>query len=174
MKINYTITNLQKIEIWPLDEVKNYLRISHDYDDGLLAGLIDAAIESVEMFTGVSLHIRSCTVKIQSALSSISLKYSPVLDIDSVALKKDGVETDISIDFGIVLNGGASIAVDEKYIGEDLEVIYKAGYREDLVPRAIKHGILMHISDMYENSVDAVALSSQIKDLYTPYRIIKI
>lgn len=174
MKINYTITNLQKIDIWHLDEVKNYLRISHDYDDALLSGLLEAAIESVELFTGVSLHIRGLTAKIQSATASISLKHIPVLDIDSVILKKNNQDTDISADFGVILNGGTSIEVDEKYIGEDLEIQYQAGYREDLVPRAIKHGILMHVSDMYENSVDAVALSSQIKDLYAPYRIIRI
>jgi uncharacterized phiE125 gp8 family phage protein len=174
MKINYTITNLQKIEIWSLGEVKNYLRISHDYDDGLLSGLLDAAIESVELFTGVSLNIRSFMAKIQSVSSSIPLKHIPVLDIDSVILKKNGQDIDITADFGVVLNGGAQVAIDEKYVGEDLEVQYQAGYREDLVPRAIKHGILMHVSDMYENSVDAVALSSQIKDLYAPYRVIKI
>lgn len=174
MKINYTITNLQKIEIWPLDEVKNYLRISHDYDDGLLSGLLDAATESAEMFTGLSLHIRGLAAKIQNAASSISLKHIPVLDIDSVILKKNNQETDISVDFGEVFGSGTSIELDEKYVGEDLEIQYQAGYREDLVPRAIKHGILMHVSDMYENSVDAVALSSQIKDLYAPYRIIKI
>jgi len=67
----------------------------------------------------------------------------------------------------------AYLSFDSNYVGKDIEIEYKTGYREN-IPRSIQHGILMHIAAMYENTESAAILSVQIKDLYIPYREIKI
>ncbi len=174
MKINYTITDIRNIEIWPLIEVKNYLRISHDYDDRLLLNLLNSATESAEMFLGINLNIKSLRVKINKGSDVIRLKYVPILDIETVSLEDANGKSNIMDDFGDIQTDGLTISLNSKYIARDLEIEYQAGYRGDSIPKAIQHGILMHVSEMYENSIDAVSLSSQIKDLYTPYRIMKI
>lgn len=174
MKINYTVTDTRNIEIWPLIEVKNYLRISHDYDDKLLSNLLVTATESAELFLGLKLNIKRLRVKINKASDVIRLKYVPILDIEIVSLEDADGKYNIMDDFGDVQTDSSTISLNSKYIGRDLEIEYKAGYLEDSIPRAIRHGILMHVSDMYENSIDAVSLSSQIKDLYVPYRTMKI
>ncbi len=38
--INYKIIAVEKKELWPLAEVKNYLRVSHNNDDKLITNLI--------------------------------------------------------------------------------------------------------------------------------------
>lgn len=53
MIINYVVLNIKKVEIWPLEEVKNYLRISHEYDDKLINNLIATSIDVAELFTGL-------------------------------------------------------------------------------------------------------------------------
>ena len=39
MIISYLVKDITAEEIWPLEEVKNYLRISHKYDDNLIQSL---------------------------------------------------------------------------------------------------------------------------------------
>ena len=40
MIVNYFMKDIKVEKIWPLKEVKNYLRISHEYDDILIQNLI--------------------------------------------------------------------------------------------------------------------------------------
>lgn len=171
--VNYIVSNIKNIDIWPLEEVKNYLRISHDYDDRLIANLASAAIESAESFTGLSLHIKQVTCKVNNISNIVHLKYIPILEIDEIYLLECGGKKNITDDFGYVQTDNPCLHFVDSYVGCEVEIEYKAGYKAN-IPRSIQHGILMHIAVMYENAEDAAILSSQIKDLYIPYRVMKI
>ena len=173
MIVRYVVSGIKNIDIWPLDEVKNYLRVSHDYDDKLIGNLIDAAIESAELFTGLSLHIRQIICRINNAANIIYLNHLPILLIEGIVWMKKDEKQDITKEFDNIQYGSNIVSVPDRYLKKDLEIKYTAGYA-DIIPRSISQGILMHIAAMYENAGGGVILSSQIKDLYIPYRAMKI
>jgi len=92
MIINYVVSSIKSVEIWPLEEVKNYLRISHEYDDKLIANLTATAIDSAELFTGLSLHIKQVNCKVTGVLDVVRLKYIPILEIGEIYLLEKGAK----------------------------------------------------------------------------------
>jgi uncharacterized phiE125 gp8 family phage protein len=172
MIVNYFVKDIKVEEIWPLEEVKNYLRISHEYDDILIQSLIESATESAENFTGLSINHRHIECKIQSAKSDFTLKYLPILSIDEVYILERDKKKKITDTFGYVNNTINRIYFNDDYVDQDIEIKYIAGHKK--IPRTITHAILMHVVLMYEHSENGTNLNSQILDLYLPHRIIKI
>lgn len=173
MIVNHKILNIRNIETWPLEEVKNYLRITSDYDDVLLIGLVETATNIAESFTGLSLHNRHILCEIKNAKPIIKLKHVPVLRLTGVRLASKDEKEDISDDFGFVETSNSTLHLASHYAGKDVEIEYESGYEEH-IPREIQHGILMHVASMYEHSEDGTSINSEIKDLYLPYRVMKI
>lgn len=56
--VTYKILSVEEREIWPLEEVKNYLRVSHKNDDKLIANLISSAVITAEQFLALSFCIK--------------------------------------------------------------------------------------------------------------------
>lgn len=52
--VTYKILSVEEREIWPLEEVKNYLRVSHKNDDKIIANLISSAVITAEQFLALS------------------------------------------------------------------------------------------------------------------------
>jgi uncharacterized phiE125 gp8 family phage protein len=172
MMVNYFMKDIKVEEIWPLEEVKNYLRISHEYDDILIQSLIESATESAENFTGLSINHRHIEYKIQSAKSDFTLKYLPILNMEEVYLVERNKKQKITDNFGYVNNTINRIYFNEEYVNQDVEIKYIAGHKK--IPKTITQGILMHVVLMYEHSENGTNLNSKILDLYLPHRIIKI
>lgn len=174
MIVDYKIIKMRAIEIWPKEEVKNYLRVGHNYDDNLIKNLIDSAVEMAEKFLSISLNERHIICNIKSALDKISIKHVPCKNLNKVyLLDKEGNKTDISNNYGRFNHNLNTIFLNNKYFGKDLEIEYIAGYEND-IPRPIKHGILLHIASMYDQSEYEYELNDKIKNLYTPYRQMRI
>lgn len=171
-KYIYQVSYTEKQDIWPLEEVKNYLRVSHDYDDKMICGLIDAAISEAENFTGLSLCKRKIKLSVMSAPNTIELKYSPLLEILSIVTSLAS-EQNIKNEIGYVDRSRSQIFLDRKFIGENLEIEYLSGYLES-IPRAISHGILIRIAAMYDRSENPWVIEKEIKNLYLPFRPFKI
>lgn len=159
-------------EIWPLEEVKNYLRISHKYDDNLIQSLIESAAEAAEKFTGLSIYQRQIECRVQNAQSNFALKYLPILSVEEVYLTKKEQKEKITDKFGHANTTTHQICLNGEYVGKDIEIQYIASHKQ--LSKTIKHGILIHIASMYEHSENGTNLNSQIRDLYLPYRVIKI
>ena len=172
MIISYLVKDIKAEEIWPLEEVKNYLRISHKYDDNLIQSLIESATEAAENFTGLSINQRQIECKIQNTKSDFTLRYLPILRVEEVFVIKKGRKDKITDKFGYVNITANRIYLNDDHVDQDIEIEYIAGHKQ--IPRTISHGILMHVASMYENSENGTNLNSQIRDLYLPYRIIKI
>jgi len=66
-------------KLWKLEAIKNYLRISHSYDDNLIENLINAAIIAAENFINLHLVLRNvhfiCNVR---NTQNFTLKYKPI------------------------------------------------------------------------------------------------
>jgi len=84
--VSYTIFSVEEREIWPLEEVKNYLRVSHKNDDKLIANLISSAVITAEQFLAVSFCIQKVTCFINKTPSYLRLKHIPVASLAKVFL----------------------------------------------------------------------------------------
>jgi len=174
MKNKHQIISLEQKEIWTLPEVKNYLRISHDYDDLLINTLIHSAVENAESFTGLSLHKRRIVSKLHiGSNTSLYLPYIPILEIVRIEQIYDKEKKDVRNDYGQIDVFGHSLQLDPKFFYKELEIEYITGYTDN-IPRSIQHGLLMHIAAMYDHTENASTLSPEIKDLYLPYRNIGV
>ena len=122
MIVSYFVKDIKTQEIWPLEEVKNYLRISHKYDDNLIQSLIESATEAAENFTGLSINQRRIECKIQSAKSNFTLKYLPILSVEEVFLVKKEQKDKITDKFGYVNTTTNRIHLNDDYVDQDIEI----------------------------------------------------
>jgi uncharacterized phiE125 gp8 family phage protein len=171
--INYKILSIEDREIWSLEEVKNYLRVVHKNDDKLIAGLINSAVITAEQFLGISFFTKKVTCVIDKAPSCLSLKYIPILSITKIFIVTGEDKQDITENFGRVDPNNQKIWFVQKYLHKKLEINYEAGLG-DKAPKTILHGILMHVGMMYDFGENSVNILSEIKDIYMPYRVLKI
>ena len=174
MIANYSIVKTHSHEFWNLQEVKSYLRISYDYDDELIQNLIKTSVEFAEDFTGTNLYSKKICVNIKNVESSVELKYPNIVAINSVYLILNNKKEQITDKYGYFQKKVNKLHLNEQYINREIEVEYLSGYTNNQIPQAIKQGLLIHVALMYENSEHDICRMSNIKDLYLPYRIIKI
>jgi uncharacterized phiE125 gp8 family phage protein len=173
MHQRYQVISKDKEIIWKLKDVKNYLRISHDYDDDLIESLIETAIEYAENFTGTFIHKRTVNCFVSQINRVFLLKHSPILKLLSVHEKVKNGKNKINDTFGEFAPDDSSLTMNDSYIGLDIEIEYSCGYGVD-APNALKLGMLKHISSMYELNETVINPMAEICSLYQPYRKIKI
>lgn len=150
------------------------LRVSYDYDDKYIQGLIQVAIDSAENYTGLMIQSRNIVCSIKDAKKDINLKFKPMHGIEAVWLMgAQQMQEDITSKYGECILRDGKISLSERYLSKDIQIHYVAGIKDD-IPAPIKHGILLHIIGLYEYSENPGAMSSVLKDLYTPFRMLKI
>ena len=166
----YEIISTGKNEIVSIEEVKNYLRITHDYDDNLLNNLILAAIDAAENFLRLCLLQKKILITYQYlSTSTIDLPLSPVIEIEGIVSiynkKKHLLETK---EYDISTN---KEKIKLHFTINALEIRYTAGYaKQNTIPHAIKNGMLLHIAEMYDRQGLASSINTEIINLYYPYR----
>lgn len=182
-----TSVKAPEITVVGLAEVKAHLRLDQSYEDEYLEGLILTGTSIVEQYLGRSLlsqtwqalwcradeQPQTLTSKIP-AIIRIDLAYPPLIDVVSVnALLPNNGKIPIRRYF---LDGNRltpQLQVANQY--EAVEVIYQAGYGNypKNVPSAIRHAVLLSITDLYENRGTAnLAENTLFQSLLQPYRII--
>lgn len=163
-------------KIWELEDIKNYIRISHNYDDNLIYTLLNASINAAENFTGLSITEKEvqfvCSVKKNK---SYLLKYAPITEITKITLKKKDEEEIIKIEDYYLDISRSIVYLETSSTDADLLIDYVCGFNENTIPGAIKYGVLMHSAYMYdrEDQSDSL-LPLEIKNLYIPYRQLRI
>ena len=173
----FTIIESFPQKLWSLIEVKNYLRISHSYDDNLISSLIDAAIIAAENFTGLMLMLRSVNFICNSKnKQSFLLKYKPINKVGKITIEDDKKKQDLKDEEYYIDFDNYSLHLSKPLSMELLIVEYIVGFDELNVPKSIKHGILLHISEMYDRQeqTNGYIFSTEIKNLYSPYRQLRI
>lgn len=177
MQYKYKILDKTKQTICKLDDIKNYLRISHSYDDVLINKLILSAIDTAENFLRITLTPKLIEFTAYSpSQKTFQLLYKPVVKISNIMIRHKSTEqsiTDIKYDLHEI-NG--ILSLQKALQAQDVLILqYLSGFEEVEVPHALQHGILMHISEMYEREeITTSGLSQEIKNLYLPYRSLKI
>ncbi|NRB10790.1 MAG: phage gp6-like head-tail connector protein [Rickettsiaceae bacterium] len=170
----YKILAIEKPEIWSLDEIKNYLRVTHDYDNNLITNLLNASIMMAENFTKQNLWQRQVEFLINKAGVKIYLPQTPILNIENFFLiKEENNQQDIANNFGQIDHTGNFLHLKKEYVSKKLKLKYKTGYT-DAIPAPIRHGILLHIASMYDSSNCNYDLPANAEKLYLPYRRLNI
>lgn len=173
MNTQYQILDKKNEPIISVDYVKNYLRISHDYDDELIETLIFAAIECIESFTGLSIQKSKIECLIERAPQYLYLKHVPFMNILSINKIIDNKPYDISKNFGRANTEKSLILFNTEHQNSKITMQYECGYGLT-TPHIIKAAILKHISLMYELNDDTLDPLEEIRSLLIPYRRIKI
>jgi len=171
--VSYTILSVEEREVWSLGEVKNYLRVSHKNDDKLIANLISSAVITAEQLLALSYCIKKITCVIDRTSSYVRLKHIPVASLTKAFLLNGEDKKDITEDFGYLEDNKQKILFNQKYLHQKLEISYEAGLG-DKIPQPILQGVLTHIGMMYDFGENSANISSEIKNIYMPYRSLKI
>jgi uncharacterized phiE125 gp8 family phage protein len=163
-------------KLWSLEDAKNYLRISHSYDDNLILNLIDAAIVAAENFTGLSLVLKLVKSIYTQTQQSFILKYKPIKIIKKVIIENGRNIYELKNEEYYIDDDNYSVHLKKTLLKGELTIEYLAGFDEYNIPKPIKHGILLHIAEMYDRQEQGggYVFSNEIKNLYSPYRQLKI
>lgn len=100
MKLKYQILEKEEEIVLTIEEVKNFLRLSHDYDDALIKDLIQAATDYAENFTGKYINTRVIECLVFQASKEIHIKYAPLKKVLCAERIVKGGLKDISDSFG--------------------------------------------------------------------------
>ena len=173
MKISYEIQQ-DRSAIFELSYIKDFLKITHDYEDALLDQMLQISVSYVENF--LRMHITKAIViaKIEECQKAVILKYPRINHILSIFLEKNNLQEDIIDSFGIMNYAANKITFADKCLGQNIYINYQTGFTPDNIPPQIKHGILLHLSKTYEQPDNPILVDKQIKELLQPHRIIKI
>jgi uncharacterized phiE125 gp8 family phage protein len=172
----FKILNIEPQQVIALDEVKQYLRVSYNYDDKLLKNLTEFAIDHAENFISLSIRHRLVEFKTNNPRAkSFLLKHNPVITLESVCFAKEGKkEEELSKEAYHLDEDKWMLCLADYISSAELKVNYYAGISAPALPSSIKQGILLHIEQMYDNSEARHSISADIRELYQAYRKPKI
>lgn len=134
----------------PLQAVKDYLIVTHNEDDTLIASIRDAVIDQISELTKRPLIVSSVLMLMDVGNPEIKLPRLPYIEITAVSkrVEKNSYEA-LTIDQYEVI---ASDLISEE-IGI-LQIQYKAGYAVGQLPRSLILAVLSEVAYRYENRGD--------------------
>jgi uncharacterized phiE125 gp8 family phage protein len=166
----------------PLAEVKAFLRIGTCEEDALLAGLVRAAADICEAFTGRALLMRGVEEMLPASRAWTRLGAAPVAAIEAVALVgADGAATpltagDYAIDIDAAGDGWVRLllGIEPKRV----RVSYHAGMAAHAngLPEALRHGIIRLAAYLYahRDERDAGGPPAAVTALWRPWRRLRL
>lgn len=166
-----------------LDEAKAQCRIDSSDEDALINGLIAAATDYVELYTGRAIATQTWEYVADGFCDVMALTKGPVTSVTSVKyFDIDAVEQTLSatfytVDFAsdpqrVVLNDGFQWPAVDAGVNK-VTIRFVAGYTT--VPPSIKHAILLLIGQWFDNRADVAdkamfATPNAVTSLLTNYR----
>lgn len=164
----------------PIAELKALLRIGTGEEDALLAGLLRAAGDMCEAFTGRALLIRAVDERTRASRAWIRLGAAPVAAIEGVALiGADGAESPLSAqDYGIDIDAAGEgwvrllLGLEPKRV----RISYRAGMAAEPngLPEALRHGIVRLAAHFYMNRGGEEAPPAAVTALWRPWRRLRL
>jgi uncharacterized phiE125 gp8 family phage protein len=165
-----------------LAEVKAFLRIGSGDEDALLAGLVRAAADTCEAFTGRALLIRGVEEMLPASRAWTRLGTAPVVAIEAVALVgADGAATPLAApDYAIDIDAAGDgwirllLGIEPKRV----RVSYHAGMAAHAngLPEALRHGIIRLAAHFYthRDKPDAGGPPAAVTALWRPWRRLRL
>jgi uncharacterized phiE125 gp8 family phage protein len=190
-----------EVEPVTLDEAKAHLRLDSDADDTYVSALITAARERVELFLRRALITQAFEYTLDGFPASPSLIFStsvidlprpPLQSVESIkfvdtggcvrTLPSESYVVDASSDeIGRVALAWTQYWPITRCSINNVVIKFVAGYGDapEDVPQAIRQGILIEISNLYENREDivvgqSISMLSLSERLLWPYRALSV
>lgn len=165
-----------------LAELKAFLRISVSEEDALLAGLIRAAADLCEAFTGRALIDRAVEEVLAIYTTRTRLGAAPVLSIKSVAaINEAGGEA--LLDAGaftaeIDAGGEGWVSLHQPTDAKRLRIHYRAGMATDWngVSEMLRHGIVRLAAQYYlrRDAPGETEVPAAVTALWRPWRRLRL
>jgi uncharacterized phiE125 gp8 family phage protein len=183
-----------EVEPVTLEEAKAHLRLDSDADDAYVSALITAARERVELFLRRALITQTfeCTLDGFPASPVIDLPRPPLQSVESIKYidtagkvqtlaPGDYVADASSNEIGRVALAWNRFWPVTRCSINSVVIQFTAGYGDasEDVPQAIRQGILIEVSNLYENREDVVvgqniSMLSLSERLLWPYRALSV
>lgn len=165
-----------------LAELKAFLRISVSEEDALLAGLVRAAVDLCEAFTGRALIDRAVEEMMATSTVRTRLAARPVRSIDGVAaVDKAGAETLLAagaFTAEIDAEGEGWVRLDQPTDEKRIRVHYRAGMATDWngVPEMLRHGIVRLAAEYYlrRDGPGETEVPAAVTALWRPWRRLRL
>lgn len=186
--MSYSIVTPAATEPITLEEAKLFLRVDTDADDTIIQALISAAREMCEQYTRRILITTTVdeyfdqfpTYRNPRDRGYLYLSRGPVQSVTSVKYL-DGVGSEVTVDSSAyvvdTISEPARIASTAGWFATNgiinqVIVRYVVGTEASAVPAPLKQGMLLIISDLYDNRADKVhKMPTASEYLFNPFRI---
>jgi len=157
--MSLTLINPAAAEPVTLADAKEHLRVTDVAEDAFIAGVLAAAVRSIEARGGLALMTQGWRLTLDAAPDeTLILPVTPVQTIDAVTVS--GADVDPSAYEKAIgspgrLRAAAPWPAPARAIG-DVAIDFTAGYAtEGDVPGPLKHAVLMLTAHFYENRESA-------------------
>lgn len=176
-KDNVTLVTAPTSEPVDVYEAKDHLRVDINDDDNLIKGLIQAAREYCELYTGRSFAARTYRADLPYFYDSLSLPYAPIASItsykyyntDSPSTLTTWASTNYQLWNDILMrNDGVSYPQIGVNRPDAVQITYEAAWlnqdspRTDATPQAVKQAILLMVGELYEHREATVLYPGQL------------
>ncbi|KJV57525.1 hypothetical protein OCHUTO_0082 [Orientia chuto str. Dubai] len=176
----YTISRIHEQQLLSIAEIKNYLRInSNDFqnevENSLLNTLTIAAISYAERFLHASLIEKDICYIIERIKNTMILL--PIVPAKKILIIKNESDNSI-IDqqlYQLNYNGTNIQFLSNKFINKSVKVEYTTATAVDFsIINAIKPGLLLHISELYDRRILESKVFASINQIYQSYKKILV
>lgn len=164
-----------------VDEAKAYLRIEHDAEDALLAGLVRSATALAEAFTGQWLMARDATQVFAPLSTWQRLGVVPVRRIDGVDGEIEGVWTPLpgwAYELDIDAGGWGWLRIINAMGAKRVQARFNAGLGGDWngVPEPLRQGIARLVGHLHahRDAADDAGPPAAVAALWRPYRRMRL
>ncbi len=186
--MSLTLLSPPASEAVTLSELKAHLRVTHEDEDALIAGVLVAAARAVEARGGLALMPQQWRLSLdRPPAETIFFPFSPVASLDAVTVT-DGEGTPQAIDISLYEFAAGSpgrlrpagpwpapgIALD------GVRLDFTAGYEDaDAVPDPLKQAVKLLAAHFYEARETAVesrlySVPQSVDALIAPYREVRL
>lgn len=152
-----------------LDAAKAQCNVDFDDDNALLKSIIAAGRDHVEKYCGINFASQQLSAFCETFRAMADLPFSPVQEVVSITyVDPDGEQQRLNKEIYKLQSDpyGASLSLRQGYrwpdmqAGSSIQLVAKVGF--DSVPDAVRHAVLLFISDAYKTREPAavVPLSS--------------
>lgn len=160
-------------EALTLVEAKRFLRIDHDADDAVITTAISAARMSAEDYLRILLLPQTYSYEFSQITHILPLPVGPAQTVTLLhAYDANGNATEMDHTAYRLTMDGYSLVFASLPAGTSFAMEFVAGLTQ--VPAPVKQGMLHHIAAMLEQRVGQAAMPEMTRQLYHPYRRVRL
>lgn len=171
-----------------LAEAKAQLRLEHDAEDALIAGLISAAREAIEVYLRRALIAQRWQMTLDAwPQTPVRLPKPPLMSVEAVrvigadgaaaVMAPEAYRVESRAEPGFVMLKPAILPPLPGQPRDGIEIDFTAGYGDswNMAPAPVRQALLAVVSELYETRGAAPpAIAGGVRSLLEPYRMMSL